>query len=375
MHLTRWIDACIEQLPIPQKRLPFWLLTWWDATLMHMLTALQIGELRDAHDLADLEPRVAYFIAAARERGIECKILYILDRPTEHIVLQYNGKHYYFHGYPTAEHANASIANAADNKATTKKHLQRGGFPVAAGKHYYVWQKEHAIRESIRSIGFPLVVKPKRGTFSRHVTTDINDEAALRRGIAHAVAYQPSFIVEQYFKAGSVHRVTVIDFTVVAAARQAPATVVGNGADSIATLMESKNAERRALLRRNPHAFVQEIPEPRALDLSSVPKVNETIMLHRNPFLRLGADVIDETARIHPDNVRLCEAVARHFDIRCVGMDIMFEDISRPWSEQRCAILELNSLPSIEMHHTPMQGEPRDVAGALVDLFFKYYVS
>jgi cyanophycin synthetase len=37
-------------------------------------------------------------------------------------------------------------------------------------------------------------------------------------------------------------------------------------------------------------------------------------------------------------------------------------------------VLELNSVPCIEMHHFPSSGTPQNVAKALVDLFFKYYL-
>jgi len=51
----------------------------------------------------------------------------------------------------------------------------------------------------------------------------------------------------------------------------------------------------------------------------------------------------------------------------------MIGDISLPFSEQPCAVLELNSVPCIELHHFPSSGRPQNVAGALADLFFSTY--
>jgi len=56
--------------------------------------------------------------------------------------------------------------------------------------------------------------------------------------------------------------------------------------------------------------------------------------------------------------------------IHVVGIDFLCENISKSWKKQKCAILELNSVPSIELHHFPSAGVPQNVAKAMVDLFF-----
>jgi cyanophycin synthetase len=76
----------------------------------------------------------------------------------------------------------------------------------------------------------------------------------------------------------------------------------------------------------------------------------------------------------HPDNIQLFKDIAKFFDIRLVGIDFLVPDISSSWQNQQCAVLELNSVPCIETHHFPSSGAPQNVANALVDLFFKYYL-
>ena len=49
------------------------------------------------------------------------------------------------------------------------------------------------------------------------------------------------------------------------------------------------------------------------------------------------------------------------------GFDFICEDISKPYFEQECAIIEANSCPSIDMHHYPVSGKVRNVAGRLLD--------
>ena len=97
------------------------------------------------------------------------------------------------------------------------------------------------------------------------------------------------------------------------------------------------------------------------------------VWLADDPFMRSGGDLEDVTDAVHPDNRALAEDVAKLFGMKLVGMDFICQDVARPWKEQACAILELNSLPSIEMHHHPSYGSPRDVAGAIADMAVRYY--
>lgn len=378
MHVVQWVGSFIERLPFRSSPLPYWFENWCDKILVRTLVFAGVADIRAAFSLSEISLRTALFIEAARARGVDCKVVYLFSKPSEHLVLSYRGKEYYFTGYPVGAHANSARADFAGDKIGTKKHLSTGGFPTPRGKLYPVWQTDRAVHETMQSLGFPLVVKPERGTFSRHVTTDVTDEHTLRAAIAHAGRYQPYFLVEEYIGTGFVHRVTVIDFKCIAAARQVPAHIVGNGRDSIETLLQATNTARRHEKARNPRTLLHEIPPPSTLtppDLQRIPSINETVVLHRNPFMRLGATIVDETPRMHLDIVELCEAIAKHFDIRCAGIDIILEDCSRPRSTQVCKILEINNLPSIEIHENRDEHGSHSVAAALVDVFFRYYVT
>ena len=84
---------------------------------------------------------------------------------------------------------------------------------------------------------------------------------------------------------------------------------------------------------------------------------------------------MDEVTDIaHPDNIQLFKDTAKIFDTRLVGLDFIVPEIEKSWKNQNCAILELNSVPCIELHHFPSSGEPKNVAGAVTNLFVKYYL-
>ncbi len=46
----------------------------------------------------------------------------------------------------------------------------------------------------------------------------------------------------------------------------------------------------------------------------------------------------------------------------------MIPDISRSYRDQRCALIEANTLPFFHLHHIPETGKPRDIAGRICDV-------
>ena len=84
--------------------------------------------------------------------------------------------------------------------------------------------------------------------------------------------------------------------------------------------------------------------------------------------------MIEVTNKAHPENIQLFKEIAKFFDVRLVGIDFLAKNISLPWKKQKCGIIELNSLPCIDMHHFPTSGQPQNVAEKVVDLSLKYYL-
>ena len=124
----------------------------------------------------------------------------------------------------------------------------------------------------------------------------------------------------------------------------------------------------------NPHQkefTLYRIVENETSNFSAIPRKGEIVYLQKDPFLKLGGDLIEVTPQIHPDNSQLFREIAKFFDIRVVGIDFLAQDISNSWKNQPCAVLELNSAPCIELHHFPSSGTPQNVARAVVDLFLK----
>jgi cyanophycin synthetase len=108
-------------------------------------------------------------------------------------------------------------------------------------------------------------------------------------------------------------------------------------------------------------------------DFNSIPPKGEIVYLQEKVILDLGADLIEVSREIHPDNAELFREITTLFGVKLVGIDFIAEDITKSWKKQQCAIIELNSLPYIDMHHFPTIGEPMKISKHLCDMVFKYY--
>lgn len=381
-HIQTWLDEITSTL-MPRLRLPGGLESFFDVFLEK--TFLSIGLIRMSDDFlfSEIQMRSACFIDEARKRGVKIKAAKGPFGYSNRFCAEIGDKKIRFESLPVASHVSIYDASFVDCKERTKDHLSKGNFPIAKGKSFWFWQKDRVLKFGSDELGFPLVVKPRGGSVARHVTTNIRSKEQLRKAIKKAVIYSPAFIVEEFIEHSFVYRATVVDFDFVAVVKQVPAHVVGDGSSTIQELAEKKSSGKR---RGEPYQkdFIlykividettAKLLAEKKYNLQSIPEKDEYVYLQRDPFLKLGGDLVEVTEKIHPDNIRLFKDIAKTFDIRLVGIDFLIPDISGSYQNQRCAVLELNNVPCIEMHHFPSSGTPQNVASACVNLFFKYHV-
>ncbi len=277
-----------------------------------------------------------------------------------------------FEGLPTVPIAAATPIDVA-HKGTLKQLLGEAGLPHPKGR---VCQTAGAALQCVHDdIGFPVVVKPVAGSLSQHTTCNITSPEALAQAVRVAQIMSRQFIVEQFIK-GDDYRVTMVDGRVVAACRREPPNVVGDGISSIQALIEQKNQDprrgelgqrNRTLHQLTVNRTTRALLESQQLTLASVPAKNQTVYLHRKVILAAGADIHDVTDEICPANRALFERVATLCQAPLIGIDVIARSLATPPAEQPLAILEVNSLPYIDMHHYPVTGRARNVAGAVLD--------
>jgi cyanophycin synthetase len=381
-HIQTWGDEITSTL-MPRLRLSKKIESFFDILLEKTFSFIGLIKMKDDFLSSEIRMRSACFIDEARKRGVKFQAGKGPVGYTNHFCAEINSQKIRFENLPVAEHLSKYDVSFVDCKERTKNHLTKGNFPIAEGKAFWFWSKSRALRFGSDELGFPLVVKPRGGSVARHVTTNIKNSEELSKAIKKAVIYSPAFVIERFIENSFVYRATVVDFDFVAVVKQVPANIVGDDSLTIQELVEKKNNDKR---RGEPHQkdftlykiiideATTKLFAENNYNLQTIPKKNEIVYLQKNPFLKLGGDLVEVTENVHLDNIRLFKEITKFFDIRLVGMDFLVPDISSPWQNQNCAVLELNSVPCIEMHHFPSSGTPQNVAKALVDLFFKYYL-
>jgi D-alanine-D-alanine ligase-like ATP-grasp enzyme len=380
-HILSWLDEIflllIPKFPIPKK-----LENVLDKLFEKFFIFSKLVRLKTNFDYSLIQPRSVCFIKEAKKFGIEFKAFQGPYGYTDLFLAKANGKSYSFEGLPLGNSKSSFKSRKIDDKKFIKQQLKQGKFPVAPGKSFWFWQKKQALNFGQHKIGFPLTVKPRNGSVCRHVTNEISSSKQLDEAIKHAIRFAPTFIVEKFMPESFVHRATVVDFDFVACVKQIPANVVSDGRTSIRDLIDKKNShpdrgepsqQKFTLFKIVENNTTEQLLKQQNYNKSSIPAKGILVWLQKDPFLKLGGDLIELTPNTHPENLQLFRDIARHFNTKVVGIDFICQDINLSWQAQPCAILELNSLPCIELHHFPSAGQPQNVARALVDLFIKYY--
>lgn len=278
-----------------------------------------------------------------------------------------NGKKIAFEGIPFPP-SGVNRVWWMDDKAELKKHFKKRGFPVADGGHA---SSEQAALRLFDRLSSPLIAKPHSGSASRHTTLHIDTPEKVRRAFRIGKEVSPKVVIEEELF-GPVYRATVVDGVFAAALRRDPPHVVGDGVHSVEALVEEANKHPK---RQGPYFSKMHIDDAAVEELAwqglaadSVPEAGRRVTLHQKVNWSLGGTTADVTATVHPDNVRLFEEVSAALKAPIAGIDFIITDITRSWKEQeRCGILECNSMPYFDNHHLPFEGEPQNVAARIWD--------
>lgn len=272
----------------------------------------------------------------------------------------------------TSNTSNIAVDLAGD-KEDTKFLLEQAEVPVPKGD---IVRSEEGLKDTIRYIGYPIVIKPINGNHGRGITANINNWEDAVEAFAAAKEISRSVIVERYI-VGEDYRLLVIDYKLVAAAKRTPAGVMGDGKQTVQQLIDETNSDPRrgyghekVLTQITVDNMTKGILEDKGLTLDSVVPAGEWLNLKDTANLSTGGTSTDVTDVVHPYNVFMAERIARIIGLDICGIDIMTTDISTPLPETGGAVLEVNAGPGFRMHLAPAVGLPRNVAAHVVDMMY-----
>jgi cyanophycin synthetase len=315
-----------------------------------------------------LGPSTAALVRAAEQRRIPWTRL-----DDDHLLrFGYGSRQRRVHATITSQTGEIAVDVASD-KTLTNRLLRGIGVPVPRQE---LVQSEAGAAAAALRIGLPVVVKPRNGNHGRGVTTGVRTRAELAAACQNALEHGTDVIVEEHLP-GDDYRLLVVGDRVVAAARRVAGHVVGDGERSVAELVEAVNADPRRgsghdnlLTRLELDAVALRMLAVNGLTPASVVPRGETVPLRMTANLSTGGTAIDVTDQVHPDNLATSVRAARAIGLDVAGIDFITPDISRPWLEVGGGVCEVNAAPGLRMHIAPVEGLPRDVAGAIIDFLF-----
>lgn len=268
----------------------------------------------------------------------------------------------------------SSIAtDIACDKFLAKCILSKESIPTPKGEVCISWEEALQAAQECR---YPVVVKPKGGNQGKGVFVGISNDEELKWAFEQAQLLDSEVIVEKFIE-GRDYRILVVDGRVVAAAERIPAHIKGDGILTVQQLIEQANrneqrgeGHEKPLTRIEVDDEVHRVLKKQNLDLSSIPSLDQMVMLRENGNLSTGGTAIDCTDEIHPKNRELAEKAAKAIGLHIAGVDMVIPDISQPMDDEYGAVVEVNAAPGIRMHLYPSQGMPRNIASSILDMIY-----
>jgi len=335
--------------------------------------ALRLGTLTTDLDNKD-SLRTKALWESAKKRGIRMEELRFLGRPGSNLFSAvYGSEKIFFDGLPLPRDASTRSLAWLDDKSIMQRRFRQAGIAVPKGGTAFTFA--HA-KKLFNEIGGTAIVKPRMGSRSRHTFINISSVTELERAWKSAQLLSPWVMVQEEL-VGRVYRGTVIAGKVAGVIRRDPPGVTGDGRRTVRDLIanENENPLRHGTIFHTLAA--PEDPETahelemQDLTAESIPENDRFVTLNPKVSRGCGAATTDVTDIVHPDTILMLERAAEVLDSSLVGIDFIIGDIARSWKDQeKCGVIECNAVPYIDLHHYPLFGKPRDVAGILWESVF-----
>lgn len=274
----------------------------------------------------------------------------------------------------TSETKHIAVEISCD-KEDTHNLLNDLGLPVPQQR--IVYSPSEAVHAA-HKIGFPVVLKPLDANHGRGVSINLRKDADVEAGFTEAEAHSKSAaILVESFVTGFDHRMLVVNNKLVAVAKRVPGHIVGDGKHSIAEHVEIVNQDpRRGIGHQKVLTNLEIDNQAKRLiaeaghSVDTVLPTGEVFYLRSTANLSTGGTAIDLTDVVHPDNRDMAERAIMAVGLDVGGVDFLIDNIAQSYKDIGGAIIEVNAAPGFRMHVAPSEGQPRNVAGSVIDMLF-----
>jgi cyanophycin synthetase len=274
----------------------------------------------------------------------------------------------------TSETKHIAVEISCD-KEDTHNLLNDLGLPVPQQR--IVYSPKGAVKAAYK-IGFPVVLKPLDANHGRGVSINLRTDADVEAGFAEAEGHSKSAaILVESFVTGFDHRMLVVNNKLVAVAKRVPGHIIGDGKHSITEHVDIVNQDPRRGIGHQKVLTNLEIDNQAnrliaeaGYTVDTVLPEGEVFYLRSTANLSTGGTAIDLTDVVHPDNRDMAERAIMAVGLDVGGVDFLIDNIAQSYKDIGGAIIEVNAAPGFRMHVAPSEGQPRDVAGEVIDMLF-----
>lgn len=237
----------------------------------------------------------------------------------------------------------------ANNKLLTSNILNSAGIP--SSKHFITNTFEQALKVATK-IGYPLVIKPLDMERAEGVSINIYDEKKLFEAFNYAkkTTKKNEVLIEKQVP-GVCHRIHIVDSKLLYVMKRMPISIEGNGKDTISQIIFNRNKEIEENLPWNRKDYYPldemaiKIIEEHGYSIQTILNEGEWLPLREFEATRFGARVEDLSDEIHPENLNIAIKAAKLLNLTTAGVDMITDDISKPWYETNAIINEINYAP------------------------------
>lgn len=255
------------------------------------------------------------------------------------------------------------VRQACRSKKQARQCFKQLNIPYAQGK---IFINPLSVFSFIKQYNFPVVIKPNVGGFSRGAYFPIKTKWQLLKASIGVKKWWFSSVIEQYLE-GKNYRIVVIKDEIMTIVRRYPPFVIGDGINTIGTLIDAENQLRVTIpeVKKIPknHAIKKHLKKQNKT-LNSVLQKNERFYLHHKISLKLGSVVenIDKKILSKDNEINLLK-ILTFFNANILGIDVICEKtLEVDFTQQNCIFLEVNSRPYLKMHDSPRYGKVEDLS-------------
>jgi len=261
---------------------------------------------------------------------------------------------------------NRLVKQVIGNKDVASRLLRNRGLPALENAVFSPGEEIRAWRW-VEPLG-AAVVKPRNAKRGAGVHVGLRSRPAFVRAFRSVAEEYGSVLVEQY-QTGREYRFLAVSGQIIGVIHRRPASVLGDGRSTVQELLQAKNQDRgpvhKALKLGDAELTVL---AGQGLRASSVPDADQRVFLRNTLNLHFGGDAVEASGEITAEEMQVMERVAQAVPgAGLLGIDAL---VPRGSADGGIGIIELNGAPLVSMHHFPWEGEPVDVAAAVLTAMF-----